>query len=121
MTAKKWKDRLTKQLIIDGSLIASFETTLTILCEVLEERDHVYKAYLEDGQRPTIIFTTDRGAENPKPNPLLRQWQELNTTALQYLRDLGLTPAGLRKLQGQLQTQKPQPDALEDFMKEFEE
>ena len=102
MRKQAWKKRIEEQIKIDRDYIKSFQTTLTILSEILEERDRVYDAYLKDGARPTVIFTTDRGAENPKPNPLLRQWQDLNVTALQYLRDLGLTPAGLRKLQGQL-------------------
>lgn len=120
MTAKKWKERLIHELTIDAGLVSSFDTSLNILCEVLEERDRIYKAYTEDGQRPTIIFTTDRGKENPKPNPLLTQWKDLNVTALQYLRDLGLTPAGLRKLQGQLQTQQPTGGQLEEFIREYE-
>lgn len=102
MKKQAWKKRIEEQIKIDRNYISSFQTTLTILSEILEERDRVYEAYIKDGARPTVIFTTDRGAENMKPNPLLRQWQDLNVTALQYLRDLGLTPAGLRKLQGQL-------------------
>ena len=102
MDKSKWKKRITKQIKIEHDYIASFQTTIEILAEILEERDRVYKAYIEDGAQPTIIFTTDRGQKNPKPNPLLTQWQDLNVTALQYLRDLGLSPAGLRKLQGQL-------------------
>ena len=102
MDKSKWKKRITEQIKIERDYIASFQTTIEILAEILEERDRVYKAYIEDGAQPTIIFTTDRGQKNPKPNPLLTQWQDLNVTALQYLRDLGLSPAGLRKLQGQL-------------------
>lgn len=102
MNKKTWTKRITEQIKIDRAYLPSFQTTIDILAEILEERDRVYSAYIEDGRRPTIVFTTDRGAQNPKPNPLLRQWQDLNVTALQYLRDLGLSPAGLRKLQGQL-------------------
>lgn len=102
MNKSDWKKTITKQIKVDRDYIRAFDTTLSILAEILEERDRVYEAYVEDGARPVVIFTTDRGAENLKPNPLLRQWQDLNVTALQYLRDLGLTPAGLRKLQGQL-------------------
>lgn len=102
MEKSEWKKCITGQIKIDRDYIASFETTINILAEILEERDRVYTAYIDEGAHPTINFTSDRGAVNPKPNPLLRQWQDLNVTALQYLRDLGLSPAGLRKLQGQL-------------------
>lgn len=106
MRRAAWEKRIKEQIKIDAEFIPSFATTISILAEILEERDNVYAAYKEDGARPVITFTSDRGAENPKQNPLLRQWQELNTTALAYLRDLGLTAAGLRKLQGQLPEKK---------------
>ena len=31
-------------------------------------------------------------------NPLLVSWGDMNTSALSYWRDLGLTPAGLKKI-----------------------
>lgn len=103
MKRKQWKKTIIDQMKkIDTDYIASFETTINVLSEILEERDNVYEAYQADGSRPVIIFKTDRGQENPKPNPLLKQWEDLNTSALHYLRELGITPAGLRKLQGQI-------------------
>ena len=102
MNKEEWIAAITSQIKIDTDYISSFKTTISILSEILEERDRVYSEYLNAGAHPVIEFTSDRGAKNPKPNPLLKQWQELNTTALAYLRDLGITPAGLRKLQGQL-------------------
>ena len=102
---------IKEQIKIDADYIASFKTTIDILAEILEERDKIYKQYIDEGANPTIIFESDRGAKNPKPNPLFKQWQELNIQALGYLRDLGLTAAGLRKLSGQIPKQeKPKPD-----------
>ena len=124
MNKNKWKERLLKEVSIEEYMLSSFETTLDILAEILEERDAVHLAYVNDGSRPVVKFTTDRGKENYKPNPLLRTWQDLNVTALQYLRELGLSPAGLRKLQGQFNTSVNCPgkgDALYEFMKECEE
>ena len=116
MKRAKWEETLKEQIKFDADFIPSFETTIKILAEILEERDNVYTAYQKDGARPVIEFTSDRGAVNPKPNPLLKQWQELNTSALAYLRDLGLTAAGLRKLQGQIPERKSKkPSKLEEF------
>lgn len=119
MTKVKWKKAIIEQLTVDKDLIPSFEITVTILSEILEERDRVYKEYVDNGSNPVTEFTTDRGSVNLKPNPLLRQWQDLNVTALQYLRDLGLSPAGLRKLQGQLPKTNNGSSALEEFNREF--
>ena len=120
MTKDNWIEELTSQIKFDADYIPSFQTAIHILAEILEERDRVYEEYLKDGARPVINFTSDRGAVNPKQNPLLKQWQELNTSALSYLRDLGITPAGLRKLQGTL----PPPNQggkLDDFIRMLEE
>lgn len=120
MTKEDWKKLLVEQMKIDENYIPSFETSVNILSEILFERDRVYSRYLEEGAQPVVIFETDRGAKNLKPNPLLRQWQDLNTTALQYLRDLGLTAAGLRKLQGQIPKGHGKgPDPMEEMRRHF--
>ena len=102
MNKKEWKKIIEDQIKFDHDNIPSFQTTIQILSEMLEERDRVYSMYIESGAQPVVNFTSDRGAINLKQNPLLRTWQEINTLCLSYLRDLGLTAAGLRKLQGQL-------------------
>ena len=102
MNALEWKMIIKGQMSLDADCLKSFNTMIDILAEILEERDRVYKAYMEQGANPVIIFESDRGAKNPKQNPILKQWNELNATALAYMRDLGITPAGLRKLQGTL-------------------
>lgn len=102
MNKNEWKKVIEDQIKIDHDYIPSFQTTIQILSEMLEERDRVYQAYIDTGAQPVVNFTSDRGAINLKPNPLLKEWHEINTLCLSYLRDLGLTAQGLRKLQGQL-------------------
>lgn len=116
MDKSQWKTELEMQIKYDREYVPSFQTTIMILAEVLEERDRTYQMYIESGAQPVVNFTSDRGAVNLKQNPLLKTWQELNTTALAYLRDLGLTAAGLRKLQGQIpkeETKRPDFDMLD--------
>ena len=102
MKKSDYKKRIKAQINFDADYIPNFEITINMLCEILEERDRVYKLYQEQGGQPVIEYTTDRKAINPKINPLLDTWNKLNNAALPYLDKLGLTPAGLRKLQGQL-------------------
>ena len=119
MKKEEWKKIIEEQIKIDSCYIPSFQTTIQILAEVLEERDRVYSMYIESGAQPVVNFTSDRGAINLQQNPLLRQWHELTVTALSYLRDLGLTAAGLRKLQGQLQDNKDGYRTIESVMAEI--
>ena len=120
MTAQEWKYDINKQLKITPEYLPAFDTTIEILAQILEERDRVYSEYLASGARPIITFESDRGAKNPKANPLLTQWQDLNKTALAYLRDLGLTAAGLRKLLGQLPEEREQkPNTVDDIREKY--
>ena len=119
MNKTEWKKVIEEQIKFDSGYIPSFQTTIQILSEVLEERDRVYTMYIESGAQPVVNFTSDRGAINLKQNPLLRQWDELTVTALSYLRDLGLTAAGLRKLQGQLQNNNSGERTPESIMAEI--
>jgi len=115
MTKEEWKKVIEDQIKYDHDYIPSFKTTIQILSEILEERDRVYSMYLESGAQPVVNFTSDRGAINLKQNPLLRTWQEINTLSLAYLRDLGLTAAGLRKLQGQIPKETNNKNGMEEF------
>lgn len=92
---KKMLMRATQDL---GTYDESFNATLDILAEILTERERVYKEYVKGGRKPLVLIISDRGAENMRPNPLLKQWNELNTSALSYLSAVGLTPAGLKKI-----------------------
>ena len=115
MKKDEWKKIIEDQIKFDHDYIPSFQTTIQILSEMLEERDRIYSMYIESGAQPVVNFTSDRGAINLKPNPLLRQWQDINTLCLSYLRDLGLTAAGLRKLQGQLPKDNGGQNAMDVF------
>lgn len=113
MEAKRWKNKIKKEMIAAGTYsekkdksaaksyskkTVMFESVISTFAEILEERDRVRQAYIDQGSQPLVVFTSDRGAENKKPNPLLKQWTELNNQALTYWRDLGLTPAGLKRI-----------------------
>ena len=47
---------------------------------------------------PLIEYTNKNGTTNMIKNPLLTLLNDLDRDALAYWRDLGLTPAGLRKI-----------------------
>ena len=78
MTRKSWKKALVEKTKEEGTYKPSFDIAIDILSEILEERDKVYKLYLEDGSRPVVDVTTDRGQTNKRPNPLLNQYKDLN-------------------------------------------
>ena len=92
MKKADWKRQIIEKCKNVGTYRSDF------LSAILEERDRVYKQYVAEGAQPVIDRTSDRGAVNKSKNPLLATWQDLNKDALSYWRDLGLTPAGLKKI-----------------------
>lgn len=103
MTMKKtaWKRKIVQQTKAVGTYKEAFEPVIITLAGILEQRDQVYEQYIEEGAEPLHEYTNKNGSTNLTKNPLLVLWDELNKSALTYWRDLGLTPAGLKKIDEQ--------------------
>lgn len=95
---KKWKSTIKKHCTIVGTYKSTFDPVIATLAEVLTQRDATYEEFLGAGAQPVLEYTNKAGATNLTKNPLLVLWDELNKSALSFWRDLGLTPAGLRKI-----------------------
>ena len=98
MDSKGWKKRIKKAVETVGTYQPSFDDVIDTLADLLAERDRIYLQYQEEGSQPLVLVTSDRGQENWRDNPLLTTWRSINRDVLQYWRDLGLTPAGLKKI-----------------------
>ena len=112
-----WKSRIKKAMVQVGTWNVSFDDAADTLADILERRDVALQEFLDEGGKATFEHISDRGAVNIKKNPRLQVWQDLNTQALAYWRDMGLTPAGLKKLnEAALKTEKA-GSALEEALK----
>lgn len=101
-----------------GTYKKTFEPTIDTLADILEQRDNVYQEYLDSGEGAVTEFHSDRGATNLKKNPRLTVWSDLNTQALSFWRDLGLTPAGLKRID-ETSMKKKKTSALAEAMRSF--
>lgn len=98
MTAKRWKSVIKKACVAAGTYRPHFDSPIDALSKILEQRDATYQAFIDGGALPVLEHTNSAGATNVSKNPLIMLWNDLNVTALSYWRDLGLTPAGLKKI-----------------------
>lgn len=81
-----------------GTYKPYFEHVIDTLAEILEKRDEAMDAYnMSDDEKIVTEVKQKTGLVKVK-NPLVAIWEDLNKLALNYWRDLGLTPAGLKKL-----------------------
>lgn len=100
MTSKQWKNLITGQLSRLGSKEIAYDSVVSTLADILEQRDAVYAEYIAGGSKPVREYTNKGGATNLTKNPLLVLWDDLNKSALAYWRELGLTPSSYKKLSG---------------------
>ena len=100
MTAKQWKNRIKQQLSALGQTEKAYDSVISTLADILEQRDAVYQQYIDGGCEPVREYTNKGGATNMTKNPLLVLWDDLNKSALAYWRELGLTPSSYKKMTG---------------------
>ena len=118
MDRKWWKRTILKQCQAVGTYDPAFDSVIDTLSQLLEQRDCAYAAFVAEGGEVCIEHTQDRGAKNLKKNPMLQVWMDLNAQALAYWRDLGLTPAGLKRI-NDAAMQKPKVSVLAQALKEL--
>ena len=116
MTAAKWKKLIQEKTIETGTYKPAFDAVIADLAAILEQRDAAMKQFRAEGRQLMVKKVSDRGAENTVQNPLITLWDRLNTTALAYWRDLGLTPKGLKAICDSAMNPR-QADGMEELSK----
>lgn len=112
MIKAEWREAIKKACSEAGTYRPFFDTIIEELAQILEIRDTAMAQYVASGNSPVVTHTNKGGHSNIVKNPALAVINEQNQQALAYWRDLGLTPAGYRKLNG---------DALEKRDTTFED
>ena len=100
MTKDEWSDKLKSLCRDAGTYKPFFDEIINQLALILEIRDNAERTYKESGSVPVVEHTNKGGHTNTVKNPSLQILNECNEQALSYWRDLGLTPAGYKKLSG---------------------
>lgn len=122
MTARRWTKKIKEACVAAGTYQTYFDDVISTLATILEQRDNAYDLFIKSGGQTIVKYTNKGGATNPTRHPALKLMTELNQTALAYWRDLGLTPAGLRRINEEAMKPKKQTalaKALSDLEKEL--
>ena len=98
MKKSAWFRRIKSACEEAGTYQPFFDSAIMMLAEILEKRDIVSTEYEKSKDGPVVVHTNKGGNSNPVKNPLLVMWADLNKDALAYWRDLGLTPAGYKRI-----------------------
>ena len=101
-----WVERITASAVSAGTYRTYFDDVIDTLADILERRDVARAMFDESGGNIIVNHTNKAGATNIEQNPMLRMVNDLNRDALAYWRDLGLTPAGLKRIDEQSMKQR---------------
>ena len=116
MTKRAWKYKIKKACEDAGTYRPYFDSVIDTLADILYRRDKIQDHYRKSGEEAIVEHTNKSGATNLEQNPELRLINDLNRDALSYWRDLGLTPAGLKKINDKA-LQKQKTNALAEALK----
>lgn len=98
MDRQEWLKRIKTACEDAGTYRPYFDSVIETLAGVMETRDEAERQFIEGGGETVVTHVNKAKQENTVKNPALVMVDELNKTALTYWRDLGLTPAGLKRI-----------------------
>lgn len=98
MEKRRWKSKIKTACKRAGTYKQFFDPIIDSLAEIMELRDKAKEKFEESGGEIVVEYTNKNGSTNTVKNPALVVVMECNTQALAYWRDLGLTPAGLKRI-----------------------
>ena len=94
----EYRDGIIQRMKSVGVFRDEFLPTIERLAVLYCQRDKLEIQYTESGENPVIMHTNKAGATNPTKNPFLAARDEVYSQLLAHERELGLTPAGLKKI-----------------------
>ena len=117
MTAAEWKKRITRDVKAAGAYQKYFGSVIDTLSAILARRDDAEALFIASGGNILVKHTNKGGSTNLEQHPLIRLINDYNRDALAYWRDLGLTPAGLKRINETAMQKKEKGSALEEALK----
>ena len=97
-TEKGFRDKIRRACEGVGTYRPEFEAVIWRLAECYVRMQHARGEFERTGSKTFVAYTNKAGATNPAKNPYLQEIDFLQKTAMEMERELGLTPAALRKI-----------------------
>lgn len=120
MKKDTWKKKIKEASEAAGTYQPFFDAVIDTLAGIMEMRDEAQDKFESSGGNTIVKHTNKGGATNIVKNPALVVVMDCNAQALAYWRDLGLTPAGLKRIDENLV--KPRKKTiLAEVLKELDE
>ena len=102
-----------------GTYQKEFLKVIENLAQVYEDMDTAREQFAESGGKVVIEYTNKNGSTNLIKNPYFVAIEGLQNSILMYNRELGLTPAGYKKIQGNAATAEEKKKGLGELLAEL--
>lgn len=120
MDAKGYRRKIISDMKAIGTYRPEFEKTINNLAKIYVDMDTAREQFEKSGGSLVVKHTNKSGATNWVKNPFYLVIEGLQNNILQYNRELGLTPAGLRKIKGDVSAGENKPKGLAAVLMNFE-
>ena len=117
MDKKQWKSKIKSACKKAETYQTFFDAAIDTLADILAKRDQAQELFEKSGGSVLVKHTNKGGSTNLEQHPLIRLINDYNRDALAYWRDLGLTPAGLKRINETAMQKKEKGSALEEALK----
>lgn len=97
-TEEEYKKDIIKKMKDVGTYNVSFIYTINVLAKVLRDYETTTEQFTKTGGSIVIKHTNKNGSTNIVKNPLYLALEKLRDDTIAYSRELGLTPAGLKRI-----------------------
>ncbi len=94
----KYIKEIKRKMRAVGTYNISFSYTIEVLAKVLVDYQTTVETFEKTGGNIVIKHTNKNGSTNIVKNPLYLALEKLRDDIITYSRELGLTPAGLKKI-----------------------
>lgn len=95
---KKNHEKIVERMKALGTYKPEFEMTIQRTAALYVQKEEVEKAFIASGGDTVIMYTNKAGATNPAKNPFIVARDDIYSQLLAHERELGLTPAALKKI-----------------------
>lgn len=106
MDREQWEERIKESCEAAGTYKPFFDSVIETLADILAKRDGAEEQYQKTGGKAIVKHTNKGGNTNIEKNPCLVLINDLNRDALAYWKELGLTPASLKRIDDETLKQK---------------
>lgn len=114
MNRDEWREKIRQSCANAGTYQPCFDDVIETLAGILSKRDMVEETW--DGE-VVVEHTNRNGNTNKEQSPAVRLINDLNRDALAYWKELGLTPASLKRINETAMKEKKKESALEKALK----